>query len=319
MTDVISRLGLRCLRLKLTAAALVAAVGGLAVAPHRALAQGAAPMACPGVSDLLRIAPSQDVHLDVFAYSAGVLTQRLHLCRGRAGDDWFNPVEEGRRQTMGLMFEWIGAFGCALTEYASAPSVLGRPLGGPRANYLREAAQLEALKDSYEAEADLRESAPLDHFRAVQLLAKIQSRWNKSTDADRAELATREAGGDPNAAIALATLAFSADAKPADIELAFALLQKATRLGSVQAPLLGAQYAAMASRGTTAAGSFRYRQLERDFLMAAAYRGSADAMAQLLTLLRRSDNADDATAYAFWATQHRGIMRDMHEIRSACR
>ncbi|HEX2888045.1 hypothetical protein [Vineibacter terrae] len=299
---------------------LIAAVAGLAAAPQQALAQGDAPMACPGVSDLLRIAPSQDVHLDVFAYRAGALTQRLHLCRGRAGGDWFDPVQESRRQAMGLMFEWVGAFGCALTEYASAPSVLGRPLGGPRANYLREAAQLEALKDSYEAEADLRESAPLDHFRAVQLLVKIQSRWNKSTDADRAELVAREADDDPNAAIALATLAFSADAGPTDVEQALTLLRKATRLGSVQAPLLGAQYAAMASRGADAAtGGVRYKQIERDFLSAAAYRGSADAMAQMLPLLLRSDNADDATAYLFWVTQQRGIMRDMHEIRSACR
>ncbi|TXL69674.1 hypothetical protein FHP25_38080 [Vineibacter terrae] len=300
-------------------AALVAAIAGLTTTLHRALAQVGAPVACPGVSDLLRIAPSQDVHLDVLSYRVGALTQRLHLCSKRIGDDWFDPAEEGRRRAMGLMFEWVGAFGCALTEYASAPSVLGRPLGGPRASYLREAAQLEALKDSYEAEADLRESTPLDHFRAVQLLAKIQSRWNKSTDADRAELVAREAGGDPNAAIALATLALTADAGPADIGLALALLRKATQLGSVQAPLMGAQYAAMASRSADAAGgSNRYRQLERDFLATAAYRGSADAMAQMLPLLLRSGNADDATAYVFWVTQQRGIMRDMHEIRSAC-
>ncbi|HKU95670.1 MAG TPA: hypothetical protein VJR58_10355 [Vineibacter sp.] len=268
----------------------------------------------------MSVSPSQDIHLDILAYGPGALSERLRLCSGQVGSNWFDPVEEGRRQATGLMFEWVGAFGCALTEYTSAPSTLGKPLSGPRANYLREAAQLEALNGSYETEADLRASPPLVHFRSLQLLVKIQSRWNKSTDADRAELAAREAAGDPYAAVALATLVFTARSGPGDVDRAFALLAKAARQGSIRASELGAQYAAVLSRGVDAPDRLRrYREIERAFLAAASYRGSPDAMALLLQLLQRSGSIDDAAVYDFWDTRYRGILRDVHEIRSACR
>jgi len=299
-------------------AAMVAAM--LAGAHAETLAQDAAANRCPGVSDLLSISPSQEIHLDILAYGAGALAERLRQCSGRAGSNWFDPVEESRRRATGLMFEWVGAFGCALTEYTSAPSTLGKPLSGPRANYLREAAQLEALNGSYETESDLRSSPPLVHFRSLQLLVKIQSRWNKSTDADRAELAAREAAGDPYAAIALATLAFTARTGSDDIDRAFALLAKAARQGSIRASEIGAQYAALASRSAdTADRARRYKDIERAFLATASYRGSPDAMALLLQLLQRSDSADDAAVYDFWDARYRGIVRDLHEIRSACR
>ncbi|TWT02035.1 hypothetical protein [Reyranella sp. CPCC 100927] len=320
MSDVISRLGCRYLG-GAAAAAMVAVVLSIASGGSReTLAQGPSAKQCPGVSDLLTVSPSQEVHLDVLAYAAGALSERLRLCIGQAGSNWFDPVEEGRRQATGLMFEWVGAFGCALSEYASAPSVLGRPLSGPRVNYLREAAQLESLSGSYETEADLRSSAPLAHFRAQQLLVKIQSRWNKSTDADKAELIAREAAGDPAAAMALATLIFAARTAPDDVEKALALLAKAARHGSVKASELGAHFAGVAARSAnTGDRARRYSDIERRFLVMASYRGSVDALTQLLQMLQRSDSADDVAAYGFWDVRYRGIVRDLHEIRSACR
>lgn len=299
-------------------AAMIASV--LAAAHGESRAHDTVADRCPGVSDLLRISPSQDIHLDILAYGPGALTERLRLCSGRAGSNWFDPVEESRRQATGLMFEWVGAFGCALTEYTSAPSTLGKPLRGPRANYLREAAQLEALSGSYETEADLRSSPPLVHFRSLQLLVKIQSRWNRSTDADRAELMAREAVGDPYASIALATLTFAARTGADDVDKAFALLAKAERQGSIRASELAAQYAAVASRSADAVDrARRYKDIERAFLATASYRGSADATALLLHLLQRSGSTDDAAVYDFWDARYRGIVRDLHEIRSACR
>jgi hypothetical protein len=297
-----------------------AAAGAFLAAGHAARAQVLALDGCPGVSDLLSVAPSQDIHLDVFAYVPGALGERLRRCRDRIGQSWLDPVEEGRRQAMGLMFEWAGAFSCAITEYASAPSTLARPLGGPRANYLREATRLEALSGSYEAEADLRSSEPLEHFRALQLLVKIQSRWNQSSETDRAELQRLDAGGDPNAAIALATLAFAARRGSNDVDRALVLLAKATRTGSVRAPMLGAQYAAIAA-GSAAWDARRrhYERQARQFLTIAAYRGSVEALGMLKDLPHDDAGVDGAAAAAYWDATHRGITRDLYEIRNACR
>jgi hypothetical protein len=319
MKDVVVRPGLQT-RARAALAAVVVATAAFMPAGHRGtLAKDGAPDACPGVADLLTISPSQEVHLDVFAYVPGALSGRLHRCRNRIGS-WFDPVEEGRRQAMGLMFEWAGTFSCAITEYATAPSVLGRPLGGPRSNYLREATRLEALADSYEAEADLRSSEPLQHFRALQLLAKIQSRWNQSTEADQTELLELQARGDPNASIALATLIFTARAGPRDADKALELLAQSARQGGVRAPALGAQYAELAARAVTSGHlQSRYRKLRRQFLVAAAWRGSVEAIGLLKEMLRDSTSADDTAAVAFWDTVHRGITRDLYEIRSACR
>jgi hypothetical protein len=320
MQDVILRPDPGCHRW-LRSAALAAAMVILAqVGTGSALAQGGAANRCPGVGDLLHIAPTEEVYVDVFAYRPGVLTERLRRCRNRVSDDWFDPAEEPRRQAMGRMFEWVGAFSCAISEYATAPSVLGRPLSGPRANYLREATQLEAVSGSYDAEADLRSSAPLDHFRAPQLLVKIQSRWNKSTAADRAELVEREGRGDPYAAIALATLAFEARSGRGDVDKALALLDKATRQGSLRAPELGAEYAEVAARNAgIGARADHYRMTARAFLAAASYRGSPTAMAALVQRLRQSGSEDDADTVAFWDAQRRGITHDLQEIRNACR
>ena len=151
-------------------------------------------------------------------------------------------------------------------------------------------------------------------------MVKIQSRWNRSTDADKAELIAREAAGDPAAAMALATLIFTARSGPDDIEKALALLAKAARHGSVKASELGAQFAGVAARSADIGErARRYSDIERRFLALASYRGSVDAVALLLPLLQRSDSADDAVAYDFWSTRYRGIVRDLHEIRSACR
>jgi hypothetical protein len=265
------------------------------------------------------VSPSQEIHLDVLAYRPGALSGRLRLCRDRIGDDWFAPAEEGRRQAMGLMFEWAGAFSCALSEYASAPSALDRPLHGPRTNYLREATMLEAIDGSYDAEADLRASPPLDHFRALQLQARIQSRWNASTESDEAELREREARGDVQAAIAMAML-IATRTDPVAADWATGLFEKAGRQGSVRALELGAAYAARVSADAESVVRARlYRDVERTFLAAAAYRGSLKAMEGLAQRLARSGLDDDGGALAFWETRGQGLRHDLNAIANVCR
>lgn len=319
MQGVISRLAFRRRRSAIRAAALAILVAVALGGSRESGAQGPPRGRCPGVADLLSVSPSQDIHLDVLAYDAGALSERLRLCRDRAGGDWFDPAEEGRRQAMGLMFEWAGVFSCALSEYASAPSALSRPLRGPRVNYLREAMMLEAISGSYEAESDLRASPPLDHFRALQLQVKIQSRWNRSTDTDQAELSEREARGDVPAAIAMASL-IASQTDPVAADRATELFEKAGRQGSVQALELGADYAGRVSSG---AGSDTrtalYRDIERTFLVAASYRGSLRAMETLVLRLKRSTVADDAAALGFWESRFWSLTRDLNEITSACR
>ncbi|MCW5746460.1 MAG: hypothetical protein KIT36_09700 [Alphaproteobacteria bacterium] len=300
-------------------AAAMVAVGMLGAASP-APARPALPAVCPGVDDLLTVGPSQEIYLDVFAYRPGILAERLRLCRNRVGDNWFDPAEEGRRQAMGRMLEWVGAFSCALTEYASAPSMLGKPFGGPRATYLREAALLESLGGSYEAYSDLRLSPPLQHFRALQLLVKLQSRWNMSTTADLAELHDREAAGDPYAAIARATLVFVTRPDPGEFDAALESLARAGQRGNIRALELGADYAAVAARQLlSAARREGYDELRRRLLAAAAYRGSPTAMAHLTRELAHSDRPDDAAALAFWQTRYRGLAIDVQLIRNACR
>lgn len=300
----------------MAAAMVLAALGA---GPFEARAQGSGTHRCAGVDDLLRIMPSQEVHLDVAAYRPGALGERLQRCGTRASDNWFDPAEEPRRQAMGLMFEWAGAFGCALTEYASAPSALGRPLAGPRVPYLREAALLESISGTYEAYADLRAAPPLAHFRATQLLVKIQSRWNRSAEADRRELMALETGGDPLAAVARATLVFVMTPEPPAFDRALESLVRAGLGGTLRAFELGAEYADIAARRTGESGRDQhYRERRRLLLAEASYRGSVAAMSQLIRLLR-DGGGDDGGALGFWTTMHDGIARDLEEIRKACR